>query len=28
MPPSGDCLCRIAPAAAMVKEFEKKHTKH
>ena len=23
MPPSGECLRRIAPAAAMVKEFEK-----
>jgi hypothetical protein len=28
MPPLGKCLRRIAPAAAMVKEFEKKHTKH
>jgi hypothetical protein len=23
MPPSGECLCRIAPAAAMVNEFVK-----
>jgi hypothetical protein len=22
MPPSGECLCRITPVAAMVKEFE------
>ena len=22
MPPSGECLCRIAPAAAMVDDFE------
>jgi len=22
MPPSGECLCRIAPAAAMVGDFE------
>jgi hypothetical protein len=22
MPPSGDCTCRIAPAAAMVDDFE------
>jgi hypothetical protein len=27
IPPSGECLRRIAPAAAMVKEFEKKNTK-
>jgi hypothetical protein len=24
MPPSGECLRRIAPAAAMVDDFEKK----
>jgi hypothetical protein len=31
MPPSGECLRRIAPAAAMVDDFEKTHktlTKH
>ena len=31
MPPSGECLRRIAPAAAMVNDFEKTHktlTKH
>jgi hypothetical protein len=31
MPPSGECLPRIAPAAAMVDDFEKTHktlTKH
>jgi hypothetical protein len=26
MPLSGDCPCRIAPAAAMVEDFEKKKT--
>ena len=25
MPPSGKCLCRITPAAVMVKEFVEKH---
>jgi hypothetical protein len=28
MPPSGECLRRIAPAAAMVDISKKKHTKH
>ena len=25
MPPSGECLCRIAPTTAMVDDFEKTH---
>jgi len=25
MPPSGECLCRIAPAAAIVDKFGRKH---
>jgi hypothetical protein len=28
MPPSGECLHRIAVAAAMVEDISRKHTKH